>query len=301
MHERRRIQNAKIVRLIGREVPPCPHDGARFVLRALHPFRPARLEVHPNRIVRAVHFEICLNRNVREVVLGLAKRGSNRFGDAHNLEGPPVDQHLAPNGVHIREQLRRQVIPDHRHRRAALIVAFGNVPPIARRLEVNVHHIGRDSANAGVVKALRAYADSCAGALFHAHAQRQLHVVAQRFVIGPGHFLVAAFRSDQLLHVRNERKARQQEYVRAEISHAVGDVLIHSGNQRNHYDERGNRQDNAQQHQEGTHLVLAHGVQRHAHRFAKQHSALQHAPLHADTLSLLILRSGKRHCFALPP
>ncbi|PYU16476.1 MAG: hypothetical protein DMG37_02305 [Acidobacteria bacterium] len=240
-----------------------------------------------------------MNRDVREIVLRLPKSRADDFRNSYHLERPAIDQDLAADGIHVGKKFGRQVVADHGHQRAALIIALGNVASLARRYRINVSHVGGHAANVYVVDAFRASADFSVGAQFHAHAQRQLQVCTQRFVIVPGHFLVAAVGLHVLFHVGDEREARQQEHVGAEIRDAVGDVSVYPGNQRNHDNQCGNRQNDAQQHQEGAHLVLAQRLQRHTHRFANQHSALQHAPLHPGTPSLLILR--KTHCDCFVP
>src|SRR2546427_134017 len=117
------------------------------------------------------------------------------------------------------------------------------------------------------------YANFSRRAQLHSHAFRQLHVCAQRFVVVPRHFLVAPVRLHVLFHVRDNGKSRQQKYVRSKIGHPVGNIPIHPRNQSNHHNQRGNGKDNPQQHQEGTHLVRAQRLQRHADRLPQQHTA----------------------------
>ena len=52
-----------------------------------------------------------------------------------------------------------------------------------------------------------------------------------------------------------------------------GEVLVHSADQRDHQDQRRNRQNDAEQHQERAQLVRAHGLQRDERRLAQEVSA----------------------------
>src|SRR5256884_3409625 len=144
--------------------------------------------------------------------------------NSYHLKRTPLDQNLPPDGIHVGEQLGSQVVANHGHLGAALVVAVGNVPSIAGGHRIDVANVGGHAANVHVSDAFRASAHFSVRAQFHAHAQRQLQVLAQRFVVVPGHLFVAPVGFYVLFHVGDKREARQQKHVGAEIGHAVGDV-----------------------------------------------------------------------------
>src|SRR5258708_34007020 len=131
-----------------------PHHRACFILGPFHPFRAAGLDVPPNGVLGAVDFEIGLNGDVDEVVLRPAQRGGDGPGNADDLEGAAVDEDFVADGVDVGKELVSDVLADHGGERAALIVAFGNIPAIGGRHNVDIHHVGSDTANVAVLQAV---------------------------------------------------------------------------------------------------------------------------------------------------
>src|SRR5215813_6425761 len=115
---------------------------------------PARLDVHPDRLLRAIDLEIRLYGNVREVILGLAEHGSNRFRNANNLERPSVDEYFAPDGVYVGKEFGGDILANHCRQRAALIVALGNVSAIRRCNDIDIDHVRGNPAYVAVFERL---------------------------------------------------------------------------------------------------------------------------------------------------
>ncbi len=194
-------------------MPARTHHGSRFVLGLLHPLRAARLNIEPNGIVGSIHLEIGLYRDVREIILRLPESCADDFRDAYHQERPSFDHHFMTDRVNARKELYGEIVANHRHLRAALVVALGNVAPIARRDYVDVHHVGGDAAYIRVVEGVRAGAHFSINAQLHADPLRQLQILTQRFVVIPGNFFVAPIGLHVFVDIRDDGKARQKKDI----------------------------------------------------------------------------------------
>ncbi len=119
---------------------------------------------------------------------------------------------------------------------------------------------------------------------FHAHRLCQLEIVAQRLVVLPGDVAVTAGRLQQFLGIADDGKLMDQKDVRSQVGDAAGEIAVHPADESDHQDERGDRQDNAQQHEKRTQLVRAHGLQRDQRRLAEEAAVTKRA-----------LRDGRIH------
>src|SRR4029077_13513493 len=100
--------------------------------------------------------EIGLYRDVHEIILRLPESRADGFRDAYHQERPSFDHHLMADRVDARKELYGEIVANHRDLRAALVVALGNGAPVARRDDVDVHHVGGDAAYIRVVEGVRA-------------------------------------------------------------------------------------------------------------------------------------------------
>src|SRR6266478_767699 len=258
--------------------------------------RRARIMARASSWVCSIHLEISLDWDVGKIVLRLTEGRADRVRDADNQERPAINQEFVANGIKAGEKLNGQVVANHSDLGPALIVTLGDVAAVARCDDVDVHHVGGDAADIGVVESMRAGAHFSIDAQLHANAERQLHIVAQRFEVVPGNLFVAAVGLHVLVDVGNDGEASQQKNVGAHIGDAVGDVAVHAGDQGDDHNERGNRQDDAQEHQEGAHFVGAQGLQGHTD-WLSEHNPAFHAcvsPAHSTRKSLKRFRDTRK-------
>src|SRR6516162_6717088 len=284
LHERSLIENAEIVRLVGRQVAASAHEGAGFVLSTLHPIGVAGLDIDPDGFIGAVDFEIGLDGDVSEIVLGLAECGTDAFGNADHLEGAAVNENFATDRVDIGEKLRGNVGTYHSDESATLVVTLGDVAAFLGSNDVDIHHVGGDAADAGVVERVGADAGFTVKAELDADAFGEFHVIAKGFKVAPGDFFVAASGFYVFFDVGDDREAGEEEDVGTHVGNAVGDVLVDAGDEGYDDDEGGYGEDDTEKHQKGTHFVGAKGLDGNTDGFAEQYPALHRRALPRDTL-----------------
>ena len=105
---------------------------------------------------------------------------------------------------------------------------------------------------------------------FHANRLGKLQVIVHGYVVVPGDVSVTAGRLQHFLRIAEDGKLVNQEDVRSQVGDASSEIHVHPVNQRNHQDERRNRQNNAQQHEERPQLVGAHRLQRDNYRLTQE-------------------------------
>ena len=148
-------------------------------------------------------------------------------------------------------------------------VGLGDVAAFGWLLDVHLADCGAHSAHAAILKRLIAPMRPAVLAHFDADALGEFHVLAQILVIIPGDVFVAASSFHDFRDVRQDWKTRDQKNVGAEIRHAIRNVQINAGNKRDHQNQRRNRKDNSQEHQERAQLVFPKRGQCHGRRFTQ--------------------------------
>src|SRR5208282_5553570 len=276
IHEGGGIEDAEGIGFVGAEMAASAHEDAGLVLSFFHPFGAAGLDIDGHDEKSAINLEEGFDRHVGEVVLGLAEDGAEGFGDAHDGEGAAVNPDFTADGINIREKLGGEIVADHGGHGAVLVVAIGDVAALDGHLDINVADAGRDAANIGVFDALRADTDFAGGANFGADTEGELEIVVEGLVVLPGDDFVAAGCFDVFLDIGEDGEASDEKAVGAEIGDAIGDVAVDTGDEGNDEDEGGNGDDDAEEHEEGTELVGANGLERHTDGFTKR-KATEHA------------------------
>ena len=165
IHESGGIENAEGVGFIGAKMTARAHEDASFVLGFLHPFGATSLDVDGEALIGAINFDVRLDGDVSEIVLGLAEDGAKWFGDTDDSEKAAVNPDIAADGVNVREKLFGKIVADHRDHGAVLVVAIGDIAALVGFLDINLTDVGGDAADVGVFDALRADADFGGGAV----------------------------------------------------------------------------------------------------------------------------------------
>ena len=148
-----------------------------------------------------------------------------------------------------------------------LVVAVADVTAERGLFDVHLSDVGGHAPDIDVIEVLVAIFDLALVAHLQANIFGQSHVVAQVFEIFKSDFSVALLVFDELLKAGDQRKLPHQEDVGAEISNPRGNIAIGAFDQRDNYQQSGNRQNYAQQGKKGAQLVGPQGFQGNGGRF----------------------------------
>ena len=236
------------------------------------------------RIVTPVHLQPGLDGYIDEVVLRLSEGIADFFGDTDHLELLPIDGEDLAQRIGIGEELVGHIGADHANHVAMLVVAVGDVAAGRDLFHVHVANVGGHAADIDVLQVLPLGAEVCRAPHFHANRLWKLQIVAQGLVVFPGDVAIAPGRLEQFLGIADDGKLVDQKDVRSQVGDAAGEIAVHPADESDHQNERGDRQNNAQQHEKRAQLVRAHGLQRDQRRLAQEAAVAKRA-----------LRNGRIH------
>ena len=103
-----------------------------------------------------------------------------------------------------------------------LIVRVRDVAPLRGLFGLHVADIRGHAVDGGVFDGLAVGLGAAQLIGLRADAQRQLRVVAQGYIVVPGERFVPPRGFHEFVHVRDDRKAQNQEHVRPEVGDAIG-------------------------------------------------------------------------------
>ena len=147
------------------------------------------------------------------------------------------------------------------------VVGINDVASGGRRNDGHVTHIGGDAAESNLIDRNAAGTGARAGGGLYADAERELQIIAKKFVVFPGDNFIVARGLHELLRVGDEWKSRDLKNIGAESGDALADVPVHAIDEGDDDNQCGDGQNNAEQRQERAHLVLAQRVQREQRGF----------------------------------
>jgi len=177
------------------------------------------------------------------------------------------------------KQFFRHLGTDHAHHGVVVVVAVDDIAAGGGFLDVHLADIRGDTADVHIFEALLLGADFAGFSDLHADIFRHLQAIAQRLEVVPRDVAIAAHRFHELRRVANDAELVDEENVGTEVGDALGEVLVHAGDEGDYQNQSRDGEYDAQQYQEGPQFVGAHGLQRYKGRFAGKMRAAQCALL----------------------
>ena len=212
----------------------------------------------PNARVRAVSLEVALHRNHHEVVLRVAEHAAQLLGHPHHLVRRAFHLDGLIDRVCTLEETRPDVVADEDHRRVTPRF-FRRDPAADPHLHiVNRRDIIGDALDVHILHGVALVGHARAPRDHHADALQQGGVALDELVFVALDLRVAFHHFVELLGVpgAEPRHADDAEPVGAHVGHLVGDVQIHTMDQRGDGDQRGGGQNDAEQREETAQLIL---------------------------------------------
>ena len=217
---------------------------------------------HPDPVPAPVGLEIALDRDHDEVVLGIAEDAPQCLGDAHYFIGNALDGDRLADGVFALEKARSDVIADERHRCVAAHLLIGDPPPHVHLDIVDRRDVVGDALQVDILHRVPFEGHSGTPRSHHPQFLHQDSLALEEFALIRTDLGIALIHLEELLRVprAEPRHADHAEPVRSHVGDLFGDVHVHSVDQGGDGDQGGGRQNNPQQGQEATELILAERI-----------------------------------------
>jgi hypothetical protein len=229
-------------------MPACPKQHADFVLSLVIMRMIDCQGVEPEASAAPVHLEERLDGDHHEVVAGLPEDRPLRFRNADYIEGAAIEMNYFANRVYVGKESFLQVIPDEGHSRPFPVLDIGQK---AARCGLGVRddtHICGDASQANIFYAVIAVMHGNAPRSLHPDCSQERSMGIEEFIFINGQFRISPAHFQIFLRVpfADHGQAPDPESVGAHVGDLIGDVAVHSFDDRHDSDQSCRGEDDAQ-------------------------------------------------------